>query len=386
MKVRKRHQFMVSFFRLGGIIYLRLKYHFHCKKNKLEKNKPYLILCNHTSNADPALLQLAFNRSVHYIAHYELMQSKIGKFLDYAFGIIPTMKGKSDLHMIRESMKVIKQNAVVGLFPSGDCTFGGLESPIDKSIVKFVRLLGVDTVLYRTYGLYGVDPRFGNKTRRGKATGNIVKILTPSEIEKLNDDELYQTIMDAISVNHYEDLKDELYKSNRKAEYLERVLFMCPDCKATNMMESSHNDLYCKKCGYKVSYKEDLHLELLSGTKEFSTTNDWINYEKEELKNINKEGIIFSDDVKKIKIENLADNKKEKRYKKGHIELYKDKLIIKYSDNIIECDLSKDTMIYHGKKRLVVYHDDLAFNIVGSNRFSGIKYIYYQEMFKTSEN
>ena len=381
MKIKKRHQFMVSFFRFGGKIYLGLKYHFHCKKNKLEKNKPYLILINHTSNADPALSQLAFNRSIHYIAHYELITSRIGKFLDWAFGIIPTMKGKTDLHTIREAMKVAKQNGVIGLYPSGDCTFSGIESPIDKAIVKFVRLLGVDTVLYRTHGLYGVDPRFGNTIRRGKATGSIQRILTPEEIEKLSDDELYQVIIDNISTNHYEDLKGETFKSKKKAEYLERVLFMCPDCGATSSMESHGNDLVCKNCGYTVSYKEDLHLELKNGKKEFDTTLDWINYEKEELKNINKESIIFSDDIKKVKVEQIS-KRKEKKYKNGHIELINNNLIIKYEDNIIECDLMKDTMIYHGKKRLVIYHDELVYNLVGYDRFSGIKYIYYQEMLK----
>ena len=381
MKIKRRHQFMVSFFRFGGKIYLRLKYHFHCKKNKLEKNKPYLILSNHTSNADPALLQLAFNRSIHYIAHYELITSRIGKFLDWAFGIIPTMKGKADLHTIREAMKVAKQNGVIGLYPSGDCTFSGIESPIDKSVVKFVRLLGVDTILYRTFGLYGVDPRFGAKNRRGKATGDIVRVLTPDEVKNLSDDELYDIILNAISVNHYEMLEGELYKSNKKAEYLERVLFMCPDCGSTNQMESHGNDLVCRKCGYKVSYKEDLHLELKQGKKELTTTLDWINYEKEELKNISKEGIIFSDDVKKVKVESISE-RKEKKYKKGHIELLKDKIIVKYADRIIECDLMKDTMIYHGKKRLVIYHDELVYNLVGYDRFCGIKYMYYQEMMK----
>ena len=383
MKIRRRHQFNVSFFRPGGKLYLTSKYHFHCKKNKLEKNKPYLILCNHTSNADPALLQLAFNRSIHYIAHYELITSRIGKMLDYMFGIIPTMKGKADLHTIREAMKVAKQNGVIGLYPSGDCTFSGVESPIDKSIVKFVRLLGVDTILYRTYGLYGVDPRFGAKNRYGNATGDIVRILTPDEVKNLSDDELYDIILSAINVNHYEMLEGELYKSNKKAEYLERVLFMCPDCGATNQMESHGNDLVCKKCGYTISYKENLHLELKQGKKELATTLDWINYEKEELKNINKEGVIFSDDVKKVKVESISE-RKEKKYKKGHIELLKDKIIVKYADRIIECDLMKDTMIYHGKKRLVIYHDDLVYNIVGMNRFCGIKYIYYQEMTKKS--
>lgn len=381
MKIKKRHQFMVSFFRFGAKIYLGAKYHFHCKKNKLEKNKPYLILCNHTSNADPALLQLAFNRNINYIAHYELITSKIGKFLDWAFGIIPTMKGKTDLHTIREAMKVAKQNGVIGLYPSGDCTFSGIESPIDKSIVKFVRLLGIDTILYRTHGLYGVDPRFGNTIRKGKATGAIQRIIKAEEIEKLSDNELYEIIINNISVNHYNDLNGELFRSKKKAEYLERVLFMCPDCGSTSSMESHGSDLVCKKCGYKVSYKEDLHLELKNGKKEFETTLDWINYEKEELKNISKDGIIFSDDVKKVKVEEIS-KRKEKKYKKGHIELVNNSLIIKYGETIIECDLMKDIMIYHGKKRLVVYHDELVYNLVGYDRFSGIKYIYYQEMLK----
>ena len=111
MEIKKRYQFNVNFFRLGGKMYCRLAYHFKCKKNILKKDEPYLILCNHTSNADPALVQLAFNRSIHFIAHYELVQSKIGRFLDYSFGIIQTKKGKTDLHAVRESLKVIKQRA-----------------------------------------------------------------------------------------------------------------------------------------------------------------------------------------------------------------------------------------------------------------------------------
>ena len=159
MEIKKRYQFNVSFFRPGGRLYLRLAYHFRVKMMKLDKSKPYLILCNHTSNADPALVQLAFDRSIHYIAHYELITSRMGKLLNHMFGIIPTKKGKVDLGAIRESMKVAKQNGVIGLFPSGDCTFSGVESYIDDSIVKYVRLLDIDVILFRTRGLYGVDPR-----------------------------------------------------------------------------------------------------------------------------------------------------------------------------------------------------------------------------------
>ena len=379
MKLKKRHQFNVSFFRFGGKIYLGSKYHFHCKKNKLEKNKPYLILCNHTSNADPALLQLAFNRNIHFIAHYELVRSKIGRFLDRSFGIIQTMKGKTDLHAVRESLKVIKQNGIVGLYPSGDCTYNGIESPIDRSIIKFVRLLNVDVILYRTYGLYGVDPRFGRKTRKGKATGSIVRIVKAEELATLSDDELYKIITDAILINHYDLLKGETYKSKTKAEYLERVLFVCPDCGSVSTMVSKGNYIECNKCGYIAEYKEDLHFDLIKGKNSFPRLLEWINYEKEELKNINKEEIIFTDNLKKIKIEDLEENKKEERYKKGHIELLKDKLIVYYDDKIVECDLYKDVMIYHGKKRLVIYHENKVFNLIGFDRFCGIKYIYYQE-------
>ena len=348
---------------------------------KLEKNKPYLILCNHTSNADPCFVQLAFTRSIHFIAHYELMASKMGRLVDHMFGIIPTMKGKVDLHGVRESMRIAKDNGVIGLFPSGDCTFSGVESPIDKSIVKYVRLIGADTILYRTFGLYGVDPRFSHKRRKGKASGSVVRILTKEEIDKLSDDELYKIIMDAINVNHYEELKEELYRSNKKAEYLEQTLFVCPDCHNISSLQSNGNIIKCDNCGYKIEYQENLHLKLLSGKNGFDTILDWINFEKKELKKLGGD-VKFSDDLKKIKVEskNRFDN-----FKGGHLELLNNKIVLSYGNKIIEFDIMKDKMILHGKKRLVIYHEDDVYNLIGGNRFCGIKYIYYQES-KVSES
>ena len=376
MEIKKRYQFHVSFFRPGGRLYLRLAYHFRVKMMKLDKSKPYLILCNHTSNADPALVQLAFDRSIHYIAHYELITSRIGKLLNHMFGIIPTKKGKVDLGAIRESMKVAKQNGVIGLFPSGDCTFSGVESYIDDSIVKYVRLLDIDVILFRTHGLYGVDPRFGNKRRKGKATGSVVQIITKEEIKNLSDKELYRTIMDAISINHYERLEGELFQSKRSAEYLERVLFICPDCHNVSTLYSSGKEIECTSCGYKAKYREDLHFDLLNGKNRFDAVLDWIEFEKEELKNNNYDGLIFCDGIKKVRIDTTDGFK---NYKKGHLELYKDKVVLKYSDKLQEFDIKKDKMIFHGKKRLVIYHGEKVYNLIGYDRFCGMKYLYYQE-------
>ena len=56
-----------------------------------------------------------------------------------------------------------------------------------------------------------------------------------------------------------------------------------------------------------------------------------------------------------------------------------DKVVLKYSDKLQEFDIKKDKMIFHGKKRLVIYHGEEVYNLIGYDRFCGMKYLYYQE-------
>ena len=168
MKGDRRRQFVWNLLRFLLCFPLRVILGIKAKKYKLEKKKPYVILSNHVAQIDPIYVAMSFKRHINYIAYAGVCYGKYKKVLNRYFAPIPKTKGKTDMMTIRESLKVMKKNGVLGLFPSGDCTFSGVESYIDPSIVKFLRMMKAEILLYRLDGVYGKSPRWAHKRTKGK--------------------------------------------------------------------------------------------------------------------------------------------------------------------------------------------------------------------------
>lgn len=87
-----------------------------------EENIPAgaVILCaNHISSRDPILLLLRLRRKITFMAKKELFKVKlVGAVLREA-GAFPVDRGRADLSAIRESMRVLKEGGVLGIFPQG---------------------------------------------------------------------------------------------------------------------------------------------------------------------------------------------------------------------------------------------------------------------------
>ena len=390
MKGERRRQFVWSFLRLLVKPFVRIMFNFKAKVYKLEKNKPYVILSNHVAQIDPIYLGLSFRRRISYIAYAGVCYGKYKKILNWCFAPIPKTKGKSDLMTIRESVKVIKNNGIVGMFPSGDCTFSGVESYIDPSIIKFVRMMKSEIILYRLDGVYGKSPRWAYKRTKGKMIGEVKKIITVEEMNAMTDQELYDAVVSVIGGNNLDYIDDNLYKGKYCAEYLERTLYVCPDCQEIGSMISHKNSFGCAKCGYKAIYKPDLKFELVKGKKYFETVNDWYNYCIETLKEKNDdklfdiEGYIFSDQFEYLKIDELIKDengynvKQEVKFENGFVKLFKDCFVITSCDgkDSIILPTDKTKVIFHGKKDLVVYNEELTYTIHGFDRFCGMKYLH----------
>jgi 1-acyl-sn-glycerol-3-phosphate acyltransferase len=79
-----------------------------------------VILCaNHISSRDPILLLLRLRRKITFMAKKELFKLKlVGAVLREA-GAFPVDRGHADLSAIRESMRILKEGGVLGIFPQG---------------------------------------------------------------------------------------------------------------------------------------------------------------------------------------------------------------------------------------------------------------------------
>ena len=78
------------------------------------------VLCpNHISNYDPLAVATHMKRQVHFMAKAELYKNPLFKKVMMALGTIPVDRGKVSLETLKESLRVLKNGEILGIFPEG---------------------------------------------------------------------------------------------------------------------------------------------------------------------------------------------------------------------------------------------------------------------------
>lgn len=103
-----------------GLVLFKIFFRFKVTGKENVPNEGKIILCsNHISNIDPVTVGLAFPRQVHFMAKKELFENKFLKWLIENLGAFPVDRKSADLSAIRNSMKILKNEKVLGIFPEG---------------------------------------------------------------------------------------------------------------------------------------------------------------------------------------------------------------------------------------------------------------------------
>jgi 1-acyl-sn-glycerol-3-phosphate acyltransferase len=269
--VRFRHRLVFSFFRFVFLPIFIWPYRYHYQRHRLKKDGPYLILGNHTCMIDPILLSYAFDFPIYFVSSEQIFNlgfaTKILRFL-----VHPLKKAKSvaDIGTIKEIKQTLKEGGSVGMFVEGNVTYTGENPRTPRAIGKLIRHLQVPVIFYQMRGLYFTDPRWSVYRKKGYAWGEIKRILFPTEIAKLTDEELAQLVIDELYVNAYEVQKkyQYLYKGKKRAEGLERLIFACPKCHQMHAITTKDNEIRCTACQAQGTYLETGLIE----SKEFDDT------------------------------------------------------------------------------------------------------------------
>lgn len=89
-------------------------------KENIPKNEAFIVTCNHRSMVEIIILAMAlYPREIHYMAKQELFK---GKFLNKFFRSVnafPVNRDNPGPSTIKTPVKLIKENKIVGIFPSG---------------------------------------------------------------------------------------------------------------------------------------------------------------------------------------------------------------------------------------------------------------------------
>lgn len=85
--------------------------------NKTDKG---LIACgNHTNMIDPVILAVSSKRQIHFMGKKELFEKKIFGYIFRKLGGFPVDRQGVSMSAIKNSLQVLNNNKVLGIFPEG---------------------------------------------------------------------------------------------------------------------------------------------------------------------------------------------------------------------------------------------------------------------------
>lgn len=85
----------------------------------LPKGGPLVICANHFSLFDPIILAIAMPYQIYSMAKAELFENKLFGYFLSKIGVFPVKRGEADIKSIKTSLKLLKENKIMGMFPEG---------------------------------------------------------------------------------------------------------------------------------------------------------------------------------------------------------------------------------------------------------------------------
>ena len=295
-KIRVREPLWLGFIKIFAGPFMRLKWGYKIKgKYRAKKGEKIIVLANHQTDIDPLLIRLSFNRYLYTVATDTVFSNpKSSKWL-VRLGAIPKKKGLADVKSVMNMISTAKNGGSILLFPEGNRSFAEFQFYITENLAGLLQKLKCTIVLFNFHGGFGVSPRFGSKRRKGPFYGEIKRVLKLEEYENLSNEELNKIVVDDLKV--FDADSGASYKSNTRAEYLERMYFVCPKCGDIHSLKSEGNILKCHNCGLEVEYTEKLTLKSNDPEFKYTKLNDWYEFQKKWVREykVEKGKVIFDD-------------------------------------------------------------------------------------------
>ncbi|HLR20416.1 MAG TPA: lysophospholipid acyltransferase family protein [Tissierellaceae bacterium] len=85
----------------------------------ISSNGKLLLCSNHVSKLDPILITIGFPRQINWMAKSELFKNKILSFIITKLKAFPVNRKETDINAIKNALRVLKKNEVLGIFPEG---------------------------------------------------------------------------------------------------------------------------------------------------------------------------------------------------------------------------------------------------------------------------
>ncbi len=259
----------------------------------LPKNKPYLILMNHSS-----FLDMEIASRILYPLPYGIVTTydgTIGKrWLMREIGCIPTHKFINDITLIKDISYMLKtKKTSVLLYPEASYSFDGTATPLPDKFGRLIKMLDVPVVMIKTEGAFTRDPLYnGLQNRKVKVSANVKCLLSENDVKNKSIEEIDKILTDAFTFDHFKWQKENNIRVTEtfRADGLERILYKCPACLTEGKMCGKGETIVCNACGKSYTMDEYGQLKAHNGETEFPHIPDWYAWEREQVKHETENG------------------------------------------------------------------------------------------------
>ena len=373
---RPRHRVYRFLFEGAVSLYTKIAYHIDVEAFKRSKREQFFVLMNHQTAFDQFFVEMAFQSPVYYVASEDLFSKGfLSRVIEHVAAPIPIKKSVTDMKAVKTCVRVVREGGTIAIAPEGNRTYSGVTESIKPSITGLIRLMRVPVAIFRIEGGYGVHPRWSDVIRKGKMKAHVTRVIEPEEYATMTDEELFEIVHREL---YWDDTTMEgEYHHKKSAEYLERVMYVCPDC-GLSEWKSEGEVITCGRCGQRVHYMPDLRLEGVDKPFPFTYVKDWYRYQEKfisELEPANyTDEMVYEDEASLCRV--VLYQRKEKIAKSVKVRLWGDRMQLVGEGVDIALPFDEvSVMSVLGRNKLNIYIGEDLYQLKGDKRFNAVKYM-----------
>jgi 1-acyl-sn-glycerol-3-phosphate acyltransferase len=173
--------------RAAGVVLFRIRCH---GRQRFPAEGGALVLSNHQSHLDPILVGLACNRRMNYLARETLFDFAPFRWLIHSLDAIPIDREGMGMSGLKETLRRLKHEELVLIFPEGTRTGDGELAPLKPGFSALAKRAKVPLVPVAIEGAFEAWPRWRKFPGLSVIQVEIGRPILPSEIGEATDREL----------------------------------------------------------------------------------------------------------------------------------------------------------------------------------------------------
>ncbi|MDO4628885.1 MAG: lysophospholipid acyltransferase family protein [Planctomycetia bacterium] len=177
-----------------GKVYWRLRYN---NQTEIPREGKLVLIANHQSFLDPPLIGIGMPRQGHYMARDTLFKGLLGWHIRHV-NAFPVSHTGSAVAGIKETLRLLKQDKAVLIFPEGTRTEDGKLGEFHKGIISVARRSKAPILPCVIQGAYEAWPRHAKFFKPYPITVTYGKLIPAEQIQEMDEDELLVYLRDTI--------------------------------------------------------------------------------------------------------------------------------------------------------------------------------------------